>query len=391
MKNYTHIALLTGGGDRPYALGIANALSEGGCYIDFIGSDELKSTDLDSDPSINFLNLRGDQDSSVPSLAKASRLLKYYFRLLKFTFTSKAKIFHILWNNKIQLIDRVPLMLLYRIRGKAVFLTVHNVNIGKRDGTDSYLNRISLKIQYRLCKGLFVHTTKMKDELITEFGIEPSKIKQIPFGINSTVPKTALSLRESRLKLGLSERNKVILFFGNILAYKGLEYLVRAFFDLAREDPEYRLVIAGRSKGDRNYWKSIEREINESGFSERVVTRIEFVPDEDTEIFFKAADVLALPYTSIFQSGVLFLSYNFGLPVVATDVGSLAEDVSIGQTGFVSQPKSSIDLAKTLRQFFDSELYLNLDSRRSQIVEYAKDKYSWQKVSKITLAAYGAN
>ena len=64
-----------------------------------------------------------------------------------------------------------------------------------------------------------------------------------------------------------------------------------------------------------------------------MILKIEYVPDAETEVYFKAADVLALPYTHIFQSGVLSLGYGFGLPVIAADVGSLKEEIIEGKTG----------------------------------------------------------
>src|SRR4051812_40045701 len=90
--------------------------------------------------------------------------------------------------------------------------------------------------------------------------------------------------------------------------------------------PESRLVIAGRPKGSESYWATIEEQISRLRLGSRVVERIEFVPDTDTEVYFKAADLLALPYTHVFQSGVLFLGYNFGLPALASDVASFKED-----------------------------------------------------------------
>ena len=87
--------------------------------------------------------------------------------------------------------------------------------------------------------------------------------------------------------------------------------------------------------------------------------RIEYIPDEETELFFKAADVLILPYTHVFQSGVLFLGYSFGLPAIAADVGNLKEEIIEGETGFVFKPQDSSDLAKTIR-YFNSELFRNL-------------------------------
>ena len=96
-----------------------------------------------------------------------------------------------------------------------------------------------------------------------------------------------------------------------------------------------------------------------------VIERIEYIPDEETELYFKAADVLILPYTHVFQSGVLFLGYSFGLPAIAADVGTLKEEIIEGQTGFVFKPQDSSDLASKIDKYFKSELFRNLESRRA--------------------------
>jgi D-inositol-3-phosphate glycosyltransferase len=121
-----------------------------------------------------------------------------------------------------------------------------------------------------------------------------------------------------------------------------------------------------------------------------VVERIEFVPDDQVELYFKAADVVILPYVQIFQSGVPFLAYSFGLPIVATDVGSLREDVIEGQTGFVCKPRDSVELARAIERFFFSDLYWRLDERRKEIKDFANEKYSWTKAGTITRQVYGS-
>ena len=88
----------------------------------------------------------------------------------------------------------------------------------------------------------------------------------------------------------------------------------------------------------------------------------DYIPDSETELYFKAADVLALRTQDIFQSGVLFLGYSFGLPVVVTDVGSLRQDVVEGRTGFVCRPEDPHDLAASIARFFSSDLFRNLDA-----------------------------
>jgi glycosyltransferase involved in cell wall biosynthesis len=85
---------------------------------------------------------------------------------------------------------------------------------------------------------------------------------------------------------------------------------------------------------------------------------------------------------------VLFLAYSFGLPVVATDVGSLKEDIIEGRTGFVCMPRDTGGLAAAIRKYFESDLYRELDSRKQEIREYASRRHSWSEVAGITQAVY---
>ena len=382
------VAILTGGGDRPYAIGLAGSLLGSGIPFDFIGSDDLDSPELHDDPRVRFLNLRGDQNPDAPFGQKIGRILTYYARLIRYATTSRAPIFHILWNNKLEYLDRTLLMLFYRICGKRLVFTAHNVNIRKRDGNDSWLNRWTLRVQYRLVSHILVHTEQMKRELQCDFSVDAAKMSVIPFGINNTVPDTDLTRAEARKRLGLSADEQVALFFGNIAPYKGLEDLVTAFEQLVPANPKLRLVIAGRPKGESSYWQRIQEKIRANGLGSSVVERIEYVPDADTEIYFKAADVVVLPYRHIFQSGVLFLGYNFGLPAIATDVGSLSDDVIEGETGLICKPRDAIDLADCIRKYFSSTLYRQLDLRRREIRNFAQERYSWTKVGEIARSVY---
>lgn len=382
------VALLTGGGDKPYALGMAAALTSVGIHIDFIGSDDLKVPDLLSNPRVKFLNLRGDQRPEANRMTKAGRVLSYYVRLMRYAFAAKPRLFHILWNNKFELFDRTLLMLYYKLLGKRLVFTAHNVNAGKRDATDSWLNRLSLRIQYTLSDHIFVHTEAMKSELVSGFRILEAKVSVIPFGINNTVPNTSLSSTEAKRRLGLSTSDKAMLFFGNIAPYKGLEYLTAAFTELSNKDRSYRLIIAGRPKGREDYWKTVQQSVTRDEVRDRVVARTEYIPDEETELYFKAADVLVLPYTRVFQSGVLFLGYSFGLPAIAADVGNLKEEVIEGETGFVFKARDSSDLKVKIDDYFKSELFRTLGDRRADIRQYATDRYSWDRVAGMTLAVY---
>ena len=173
---------------------------------------------------------------------------------------------------------------------------------------------------------------------------------------------------DAKRLLGIRSTERVMLCFGQIAPYKGLEYLIAAFSEVAKGNRSYRLIIAGKvKKGQNEYWNEIRRKIAGSGVQNQIIERIEHIPDEEVELYFKAADVLIVPYVHIFQSGVPFLAYSFGLPVIATDVGSLREDIVEGRTGFVCQPQDSSDLARTIDKYFESELFRDLENRRLEI------------------------
>jgi D-inositol-3-phosphate glycosyltransferase len=385
------VVLLTGGDDRTYALGLANALLSRGIPLDVIGSDFVDCPEFHGKPRLTFLNLRDDQNPNASFLKKVSRILLFYANLMRYAAGAKPGIFHILWNNKFQFFDRTLLTLYYKFLGKKIVLTAHNVNAGKRDHNDSALNRLTLCIQYHLVDHIFVHTEKMKQEIVNDFGVAGSRITVIPLGINDVFPNTDLTSLEARQRLNIGPGEKTILFFGRIAPYKGLEYLVRAFHRLVAQPGEYRLLIAGKQeKGCEAYWGSMYEGIREEVSRGRILVRADFIPDNEAEIYFKAADALVLPYRHIYQSGVLFLAYSFGLPALVADVGSLKEEIVEGRTGFVFRPEDPVDLERTIEGYFASELYADLANRRQQIRDYASKRYSWDVVGKMTTAVYSS-
>jgi len=382
------VAVLTGGSDPSYVFGLGTSLMARGARLDIIGNDELAFPEFVHDPAVNYLNLRGDQRPDVGFVTKVKRILHFYARMIRYAMVARPRIFHILWNNKFEIFDRTLLTLFYKLLGKKIVLTVHNVNMAKRDQKDSSLNRLSLRIQYRLADHLFVHTEKMKSELVEDFGVSHRMITVIPFGINNSIPVTGLTRLEARARLGIGERDRTLLFYGRIKPYKGLEYLLSAFHKCLTLRGDYKLVIAGEPHACAQYWADLKAAMQEEIQTGRIILRIEYVPDGETEIYFKAADVSVLPYREIYQSGVLFLSYSFGLPVIASDVGSLSEDIVEGRTGFVFRPEDPDALARAIESYFASDLFAGLVGRRREIIDYATEKHSWDVVAQITLNVY---
>jgi glycosyltransferase involved in cell wall biosynthesis len=230
----------------------------------------------------------------------------------------------------------------------------------------------------------------MKDELCGDFDVAEKTVTVIRHPVNNAFPDTALTSAEAKRRLGLRDDEKAVLFFGRIRPYKGIEYLLDAFRLLsADERANYRLIVAGEpKKGSEEYLHEIQQLVKREFKHEQVILRIQFIPDDEMELYLKGADVLVLPYKEIFQSGVLFLAYSFGLPVVATDVGSFREEIVEGSTGFLCKPGDPTELAKAIETYFGSDLFRNLKVHRPELKDYANANHSWRAVAELTCNAY---
>jgi len=384
------VAILTGCHDATYAHGLTRALVGQGARVEFVAGDSLDASFLHETASIQFRNLRGSQLESAPIPSKLGRILRYYLRLFAFAARSRAPVFHILWNNKFEFVDRTLLTAWYRACGKRVVMTVHNVNAGRRDGRDGVWNRLSLRLQYRLVQHIFVHTNLMKRELVSDFGVTEDRITVIPFGINDEAPQTTLTGAEARRRLAIDRGAKIVLAFGQIAPYKGLDLLAEIVPALVAAAPDICIVIAGKIKrGHEEYWDAVSARLAPYVGSGRVLLRLGHVPDGEIEVYFKAADCLVLPYREIFQSGLPFLSYAFGLPVISSDAGGLPDEVVEGETGFCFPAEDPDALRTAILKYFSSDLHESLEIRRAAIRRLALARYSWAKVGSASVSIYG--
>jgi len=172
----------------------------------------------------------------------------------------------------------------------------------------------------------------------------------------------------ARRSLGLRGR-RVVLFFGYVRAYKGLDVLLEAMGLLDR-GLDVELLVAGEFYEDR---RKYDERIRALPAGTRVTVRPEYAPTERVRDYFSAADVVVLPYRSATQSGIAQIAYNFDLPVIATNVGGLAEVVRDGVTGSVVPPGDAGALAGALTAFFSGDAA----ERYRENVRKEKARYSW--------------
>ncbi len=180
-----------------------------------------------------------------------------------------------------------------------------------------------------------------------------------------------LSRREAELRL--DEDEHVMLFFGYVRDYKGLDVVLDALPSIL-ERIKVRLLVVGEFYNNE---ESYREQVRRLGVGSYVHFHSDYVANEDVGMFFSAADVLTLPYKSATQSGIIQIAYNFHRPVIATDVGGLAEVVIDGRTGAIVPPEQPHALADAVVDFFTQHRF---EAYRENVIE-EKKKYSWDHMA----------
>jgi glycosyltransferase involved in cell wall biosynthesis len=177
-----------------------------------------------------------------------------------------------------------------------------------------------------------------------------------------------ISAIEARAKLNIPLDKKVILFFGFIRKYKGLDILIEAMKDL---DDEYLLLIAGEVYGD---FKKYDEQIDKLNIRNKINLQIKYIPETEIPLYFSASDVCVLPYRTATQSGIVGISYHFELPVIVTNTGGLAEMVEENKTGLIVEQANPQNITSALKRYFNERLK---EKFIPNIKEY-KSHHSWK-------------
>ncbi len=173
---------------------------------------------------------------------------------------------------------------------------------------------------------------------------------------------------EARRQLKLDEKGPLILFFGLVRSYKGLDVLLQA---LAETDHSIRLLIAGEWYDDQDLLKKL---MSDPRIADRIVSHNAYIADDQVKVYFSAADVLVQPYRSATQSGVVQMALHFNVPSIVTSVGGLPEMVQHGVSGLVVPPENPAPLAMAINTFFEGDTA----TKMAQATEKMKAEWSWE-------------
>lgn len=182
---------------------------------------------------------------------------------------------------------------------------------------------------------------------------------------------TAVSKDEARSRLELKKEDKILLFFGFIRKYKGLDLLLQAMSDEHIKQQNIKLLIAGEFYEDES---SYREQIRKYQLEDRIILKNHFIPDGEVKYYLCACDGVVQPYRNATQSGVTPLAYHFETPMIVTNVGGLAALVPHRQSGLVCEPEPS-SIARAILEFYRLGTDYFIPHLRVE-----KQKYTWSRL-----------
>jgi glycosyltransferase involved in cell wall biosynthesis len=353
------------------------------------------ATELSKIVSVDFISFRklypqflypgGDTDvdgdfvvEENPNLS-IRRTITYYnpFSWIRAGILAKSTVVHIQWWSIPLAPIYLVILLVLKIRRKKIVFTVHNVIPHEPTFIDNFLTSNVFKFG----DAFIVHSNVNIRPLSRQYHVPIEKIFQVHMPIHDMYGAERIGRNQARARLNLPSDGKVILCFGNIRNYKGVDDLILAFHEVASREPEAILLIAGQPWKS---WATYEKLIFELGLGDKVKTSLGYVPMSEVKFFFESSDLVVLPYKKFdAQSGVGNTALAFGLPLVVTRTGGLPDLVKDERA--VVEPKNPRALAETIVDILsDTNLHLKL----RQDTKIIAAQLSWPEAARKTVNIY---
>ena len=358
-----------------YCLELAHAIADLG-RVQFISFKKIY-------PSAVYPGGGLRDDHTFPSIThvnlKINRRLTWYNPIMWIMegLRTRADLLHAQWWS-------LPLFLVYgtvclgfRLRRKPVVFTVHNVLPHEK----STMHDIVVRGLFKMGDHFIVHSASNRLQLIQHYGISPERVTEIPHGPLDFHVQSEEDRDLVRREMGVDAGHRVILLFGAIRPYKGIETALKAFAMILETVPNARLLIAGKPWEP---WEPYQRWIDDLGIGKYVKTHLHYIPSGEVYRFFEASDLVILPYRSFdSQSGVGATAVSFRKPMVVTDTGGLSE--LVGDKRYVIPPGDSRAMARAVVHALKEPARLEKMAADTRAV--AKNM-AWPMIAKKTWSVY---
>jgi len=270
------------------------------------------------------------------------------------------------------------LLYLKKVKKRRIVFTLHDVLPFDED-----FNLVKiLKIFYPLADYYITGNQREKDRLIRYFHIPSSKIDIIPHGIYNLFDRKIYNQITARNYLNLPLDKKIVLFFGFLREYKGIEYLVKASSLLIKNKkvpPFITYIVTSTKYSSKQYLEKILKLINKLNLTEKIIINLNYLDSGDIEAVFKASDIVVLPYIHASQSGVMMMSFGFKKPVIISE--AIYDKIWINKkAGLVAKVRNPSSLAEKIYELLKNEE--NIKKYGEFGYEYAMKNLNWEKIAK---------
>lgn len=244
-----------------------------------------------------------------------------------------------------------------------------------------------------VCHNIIPHERRIGDKVLSRYFLKrvdyfiplSDQVKKDLFlfvknPLYKLLPLPVFSLFGDKIDKAQAKRNlklneeKILLFFGFIRDYKGLDVLIEAFA-IIRKSIDVKLIVAGEFYEPEEKYVNL---ISKYKLEDSIILMKDFIPTTDVKYYFSASDAVVLPYKSATQSGIVQVAVNFCMPVITTNVGGIGEVIEDGKTGFVVEKENPEKLAQAIIRFYNEDKEKEFTDNMKSL----KDKYSWQNFVK---------
>jgi len=358
-----------------YCFELAHAVA-GLCRVEFISFKRIY-------PSRLYPGGKPDDDHSYPEISNIDitikRRLTWYnpFSWIVEGLSAGGDILHAQWWSMPLFFIYLTICACFKLKKKPVVLTVHNVRPHER----SRLFVGMSTILFKLADHFIVHSRVNQRQMRAHYGIDPGKISIIAHGSLDFHVNRHACRQSIRQQMGFDETHRIILAFGAIRDYKGIDTALAAFARAVAKAPAARLLIAGRLWTD---WAPYATLIDGLKIRPYVFTCLEYIPSDQVHHFFEAADLCIFPYRRFdSQSGAAAVALSFGKPMIVSNVGGLSDFVK--RRRWIVSPDDSVALADAMIDCLQKPALLTQMAADTRAISA---DFSWPQIARQTENIY---
>lgn len=330
-----------------YSLFLCNELAKQKVDVSLVMTVDRK---ISFETFFNVIKIMPSKNPDISRFKKTLIFPLYFFKLIKLIYRQNFRIVHYQFF-RLKTIESFFYILLKFFRVKLIH-TVHEVLPIEKGNNEIYFD----KLIYKFSDALIVHSKRNMNDLSINYKIAHDKLYVTPHGsFNFYEGTSKLSIESARKELKIDINKKVILFFGAIKKYKGVDSLLNALQNYTEND--LTLIIAGEIESKEIETDLLER-IKKVPLNVTIITIFEFIEHSKIPIYFTASDIIILPYKKLTHSGVLHLAYSFSKPVIATKVGDFEESIENFKSGLLVNPNDDLELLNAIKKMTSGELDL---------------------------------